>query len=188
VKKLLIIPVLFLSFTFPPENFFDFKLADINNHEFAFTEFKKSTATVVIFLLSDCPASQSYTLTLNKLSKKYQPDKIAFLGVFPGKYSTDDELKDFKKIYKINFPLVKDPELSFSKHLNAKICPSCFLIDSTGKTIYKGRIDDWLYSIGKKRQIVTQNNLEDAIIAVINKKPVEIPETNAIGCYIEYDK
>src|SRR5204863_41793 len=99
-----------------------FKLADINNNEFRFDKLKNSKATAIILLLSDCPASQSYTLTLNKLSKKYSAANISFVGIFPGKYSTDEELKGFQKDYKITFPLLKDPDVSFSKYLHGMIC------------------------------------------------------------------
>ena len=88
--------ILITSF-FLPFRLFDFKLHDLGNHEFSFDAFKNNSATAVIFLLSDCPASQSYTLTLNKLAKKYSAKKISFVGVFPGKYSTDEELKNFQK-------------------------------------------------------------------------------------------
>ena len=186
-KKSLIILITFFSSSFSIEKFFQFKLADIDNQVVSFSGFINNKATVIVFLLSDCPASQSYTLTLNKLSKKYNTNKISFVGVFPGRYSTDDELKKFKRDYKITFPLLKDPDMILAKNLNAKAGPSCFLINDNGITVYKGRIDDWLYAVGKKRQIVTENNLEDAIKSVINNKPIKISETIPIGCILEYE-
>ena len=186
-KTLLIILITFFSSSFSIEKFFQFKLADIDNQVVSFSGFINNKATVIVFLLSDCPASQSYTLTLNKLSKKYNTNKISFVGVFPGRYSTDDELKKFKRDYKITFPLLKDPDMILAKNLNAKVGPSCFLINDNGITVYKGRIDDWLYAVGKKRQIVTENNLEDAIKSVINNKPIKISETIPIGCILEYE-
>lgn len=168
------------------DDFFQVKLPDLNNNIFSFSDLSDKKATAVIFLLSDCPASQSYTLTLNKLSKKYTRSNIAFVGVFPGHFSTDKELLDFKKVYKITFPLIKDPEMQFTAKLEAKIGPSCFLINQDGNVVYKGRIDDWLFALGKKRLVVTEKNLEDAIISTIKNEPVKIRETNPIGCILEY--
>ncbi len=189
LKKTLIF---FLTVFFNPsssiDNFFQFKLPNLDNKIISFSNFKNNKATVIIYLLSDCPATQSYTLTLNKLAKKYYENKISFIGVFPGTYSTDDELQKFKRQYKIIFPLLKDPEMILAKLLNAKVGPSCFLINENGNIVYKGRIDDWLYAVGKKRQVITENNLEDALKAVINNLPVKISETNPIGCILEYDR
>jgi peroxiredoxin len=187
-QKGFIFLILFLQNISGEENaFFNFKLNDVDKHSVSFSDFKSNKASVIVFLLSDCPASQSYTTTLNKLSKKYLPEKIKFYGVFPGKFSTTEELKSFQKIYMISFPLLMDPEMSFSKYMKASIAPSCFVVDSTGKIIYKGRIDDWLYALGKKRQVITENNLDDALKSVSKNLPVKKSETTPIGCILEYD-
>lgn len=185
--KSLFIIFLFLNLSFTSINFFEFNLLNLENKLISFSDFKINKATIIVFLLSDCPASQSYTLTLNKLAKKYSKNKVEMIGVFPGTFSSDDELRKFKSQYKINFQLVKDPEMKLAKYLNATIGPSCFLIDEIGNAVYKGRIDDLLYSIGKKRQVITENNLDDAIQCVILNKPIKISETKAIGCILEYD-
>ena len=186
IRKLVIV-FLSLNISFTTGDFFEFKLLNLDNKTISFSDFKSNKATIIVFLLSDCPASQSYTLTLNKLAKKYDKNKVEMIGVFPGTFSTDEELRKFKSQYKINFQLVKDPEMKLAKKLNATIGPSCFLIDETGNSVYKGRIDDLLYSIGKKRQMITENNLNDAIQCVILNKPIKISETKAIGCILEYD-
>lgn len=185
-KVLLILFSIMLNTSNTNDDFFQVKLPDLNNNIFSFSDLSDKKATAVIFLLSDCPASQSYTLTLNKLSKKYTGSNVAFVGVFPGHFSTDKELLDFKKEYKITFPLIKDPEMQFTAKLKAKIGPSCFLINQDGNVVYKGRIDDWLFALGKKRLVVTEKNLEEAIISTIKNEPVKIRETNPIGCILEY--
>ena len=141
-------------------------------------------ATVFVFLLPDCPASQSYTLTLNTLSKKYQSKQVQFLGIVPGTYATAAEVKAFVKTYKVSFPVLADTAYKLVRCLGATIVPEAFVVDRKGVTQYAGRIDNWLVSAGKKRNITT-HELDDAITAVINKKPVKVKKTKAIGCYIE---
>jgi len=187
-KLLLIFISIFLGQSFNEKSFFEFKFYDLDNKLISFSGQKEFKATVIVFLLSDCPASQSYTLTLNKLSKKFRNDKIQFIGVFPGKFSTDEEMKDFRQLYKISYPLLKDPEMLLAKSLNATIVPSCYVVNDGGNVIYKGRIDDWLYALGKKRQVVTENNLNDALNSIVNNLPVKKSETVPIGCILEYDK
>ena len=74
-----------------------------------------------------------------------------------------------------------------TKMLKASIAPGCFVIDNSGNIAYQGRIDDWLYAVGKKRQVVTENNLDDALHSIIKNLPVKIKETNPIGCILEYE-
>jgi peroxiredoxin len=162
-------------------------LNTVDNKSFQFSDFKNKKATVIIFLLSDCPASESYTLTLNKLSEKYSEKNISFAGVFPGTFSSDEELVKFRDRYKIRFTLLKDPSYVLAKKLDAQIAPSCFVIDKKGNTIYKGRIDDWLYALGKKRSVIKVHDLENALKAVLSNKPVAIKETNPIGCILEFN-
>ncbi len=174
-----------LSWNFILTDFFQFSLNDLKNNNVNFEVFRKNKATAVIYLLSDCPASESYTLTLNKIAKKYEKYGIGMIGIFPGKYSTDDELLQFQKKYKVTFPLLKDPEMILGKYLNAKIAPGCFVIDNNSKIVYKGRIDNWLFATGKKRTNITENNLDDALKAIVDNTPVKIKETSPIGCIIE---
>src|SRR5205085_7672372 len=97
LKNILILVLLFLKIQSGVDNsFFQYRLYDLDNKLVTFAGQNKFKATVVVFFLTDCPASQSYTLTLNKLSKKFSPDSIQFLGVFPGKFSTENEMLDFR--------------------------------------------------------------------------------------------
>ena len=167
--------------------FFSMQYSDLDNKPFSFSELKSNKATVIVFLLSDCPASQSYSVTLNELANRYKSNHIGFFGVFPGTFSSDAEMKEFRDTYKITFPLLKDPNMTLANYLHATVAPGCFLIDSTGEVVYQGRIDDWLYALGKKRQVITKHDLDDAIQSVIHNKPVAIKKTIPIGCILEYE-
>lgn len=185
-KKILLL-LFILSCLSAGSNFFSFKSKTVEQTPFSFDQLKKNKATVLVFLLVDCPASQSYTLTLNQLSSRYAKDSISIVGIFPGTFSKDQELIDFKNNYKIKFPLIVDPEMKIAKQLGATIVPEAFLINSLGEIVYSGRIDDWMYALGKKRQVVRSRDLENAIQAVILNKKILIHKTDAIGCILQYD-
>jgi hypothetical protein len=51
--------------------------------------------------------------------------------------------------------------------------------------IYQGRIDNWAYELGKKRKVITEYNLKDALTSVLLNKPISVSKTKAVGCYIE---
>lgn len=169
-------------------SFYENRLPDIEEKTFSFSTLQNKKATVIVFLLSDCPATQDYTLTLNQLSSKYKLQNISFVGIFPGKFSTDSELIAFQKTYKLNFPLLKDNEMLLTKSLQAKTVPSCYLLNDAGQIVYRGRIDDWLFALGRKKRNVTQKDLENAIISLLKNQPIKIPETQPIGCILEYEE
>ena len=135
--------------------------------------------------MPDCPACNSYSLTLNTLSKKYKPRNIRFIGVVPGNFATADEIKQFVKDYNIRYPVVTDTSNRLVRCLGATKVPEAFLVDAKGITLYAGRIDDWMVSLGKKRQVITAFDLENAIKDMLANKPVRVSKTKAIGCIIE---
>jgi len=145
-------------------------------------------ASVFIFLCPECPLSKSYSLTLNDFHKKYQKDSIDFYGVFPGTLYTVDEIKNFQKEYDINFPLLLDTAYTLTYIVNATITPEVFVVDNKGTILYSGRIDNWAYEVSKKREVVTEHNLQDALDCIANNTPIAIKKTQAVGCFIETEK
>lgn len=144
--------------------------------------------TVYVFLSETCPICQNYTLTLKELYSKYNNQHIRMIGVFPNYYSTQKEIDEFRKRYSIPFPLTLDVDGVFTKHFNAEITPEVFVEDKTGKLIYSGRIDDTFYAIGKRRTVITSNELADALEAVSNGKEIKNNKTQAVGCIISSSK
>lgn len=165
---------------------FSLKILDHNNHQYNFSEIKKYNACVFIFLLTDCPASQNYTLTIRKLKEKYKSKNVNFIIVFPGDFSTPKDVNDFINQYKLKGTILADKSFALAKFLHAKVAPESFLVSNTGKTLYSGRIDNLYYSPGRKRQVITSNDLDNAIANIVNGKLQTIPSTNAIGCIINY--
>ena len=188
-KKFLLILVIPIFFSFSSARLpgiFGIKLTTLSNESFALSKLSLNKWSVLVLLLPDCPACESYSSTIIALQKKYKSSGIEFYGVFPGTFNTKEEMLTFQKTYKIDFPLLTDPENILVKSLDAKIVPSAFLINSNGETLYKGRIDDWMYALGKKRAVITKHELDDALQAVSTGKSIRVKETQAIGCILEY--
>lgn len=103
----------------------------------------------------------------------------------PGKYCTADELKTFLKKYHISFPVYIDKNKTLSQCLNATIVPEVFFITKENNLLYSGRIDDWMYSLSKKKPKATTHELEDALENFVQHKPINVKKTKAVGCFIE---
>ena len=147
-------------------------------------ETKKYTASVFVFLLPDCPACENYSATLNALSKKFKPSGIQFYGVFPS-FIKASEIEKFRADYKINFPLLMDYNKELLAAFDAHVAPSAFVISESTFLLYRGRIDDWMYAVGKKRTVITHHELQDALNAIASHKKIKINNTQPVGCLID---
>jgi hypothetical protein len=142
-------------------------------------------AAVFVFLATDCPLSQSYTLTLNNLARDFEPKGIGFYGVFSGDATSKTAMDEFVATYHVGFLVTLDPQGKLAEFFNATLTPEAFLTDSSGRTLYKGAIDNWAPELGQHRTVITQHYLYDALQSVETGKPVKVKETQAVGCFIE---
>jgi peroxiredoxin len=151
---------------------------------FRMYETRKYTASVFVFLLPDCPACENYSRTLNTLSDKFKSNGIQFYGVFPD-FIKAAEIDNFRKTYHISFPLLMDYNKELLNAFDAHVAPSAYVINETTLLMYRGRIDDWMYAVGKKRTVITNHELEDALQAIADHKPVKVNQTQPVGCLID---
>jgi peroxiredoxin len=139
-------------------------------------------ATVLIFLMPDCPISNAYAPEIKQLCKDYEPKKVAFFVVHADPDVTAQRAKEHAKEYGLPCPLLRDPTHELVKHTGVKIAPEVAVLAPSGKVIYRGRIDDWYVALGKRRGEPTQRDLRNALDAVLRGAPVATPATKAIGC------
>ena len=146
---------------------------------------KNQRAAVFVFLAPDCPLSQSYALTLNNLAKDFEPRGIGLYGVFSGDAITKAAMDEFVGTYRVGFTVMLDPQAKIADYFSATNTPEAFLTDSTGHTLYKGAIDNWAPELGQHRAVITRHYLYDALQSFLANKPVQVKETQAVGCFIE---
>jgi hypothetical protein len=142
-------------------------------------------AAVFVFLSPDCPLSQNYTLTLSNLRKEFQGNGIEFYGVFSGEGISKAAMDDFVAAYHVGFPVMLDSEAKIADLFGAMKTPEVFLTDAKGQTVYKGAIDNYAPELGQHRTVITEHYLLDALNSVLENKPVQVKETQAVGCFIE---
>lgn len=138
--------------------------------------------TVLVFLSLDCPISQKYIGELNRIDSLYH-ERILLQGVVPGKVDKAT-LAQFNSEYGVRFSIRTDVDYATVKKYSAHTTPEAFLLDATGKVMYKGAIDNWFFDLGSNRQQVTEYYLTQAIDSVLKKKKPAIHETEAVGCLI----
>ncbi|MCC6690192.1 MAG: redoxin domain-containing protein [Bacteroidia bacterium] len=182
---LFVVSAYVLSCTFFSNNPFNINLQTISLDEFPLRQLAANKASVIIFLSPDCPMCQNYTLTLNQLNEKYKPSGIKFYGIFSGRNFSLQEIKKYKQQYKITFELLMDKKKQLSSLLKAGVTPEIVVLNNIGKIMYSGSIDNWLFELGQKRSVITENYLDDALQCIATNKEIKIKTTEAKGCLIE---
>ena len=82
-------------------------------------------------------------------------------------------------------PTIIDTNHIITNYLDAKVTPECFLLDSNLNILYSGLINDWIKELGRKSQHINNHYLEENIKHFLNKEPITINQTKAIGCIIQ---
>jgi len=141
--------------------------------------------TVNFFLLEDCKITQAYADKMQSIYAEYAKDSIGFQGYFPNPISAAATMQGFVKKYKIPFSCTCSGAYTRAKQLGVSVTPEVVVFNETRQTIvYQGRIDNMYERVGQRRQVVTSHELEAALYCIRHNKPIPIPKTIAIGCFL----
>jgi len=143
-----------------------------------------SSATVFIFVATDCPISNRYAPEVRRIHAEFTPRRAAFWLVYPDRDTTAAAIQKHLKDYGYSIDALRDPEHSLVKLAGAKVTPEAVVFDRDGRRVYRGRIDDLYVDLGKERSGPTRRDLQEALSALLAGKPVPAATTRAIGCYI----
>lgn len=140
----------------------------------------RHVATVVLFLSSRCPCSQSYNDRIRQLSENLPPQIIRFVGVYANAGESRQEIEAHAQQQGFRFSVVKDANQHLAARLGARVTPEAFVLDRSHRLRYHGRVDD-----SRDPAAVTSCDLRDALTQVITGYEPLHPETPAFGCAIE---
>ena len=148
-------------------------------------------ASVVFFVATDCPVSNSYAPEIQRVCRDYSSRGVGCslmyedVDTHPSPAHLDQQVRRHLKEYGYDgFSAVIDRERAAATYVKASITPQAFVIDRSGDVRYRGRIDNLYAALGKTRQQVTRHDLRDALDAVLAGGKVQHPETEALGCFI----
>ena len=136
--------------------------------------------TVVVFISTVCPVSNSYNLRMKELYRVYAPKGVKFEFLNANQNESPAEVEDHARSVGFPFPVMRDSNNVMADRLGAEYTPESFVIDRQGVVRYHGRIDD-----AQNPARVRQNSLRLAIDAVLAHGEVPTPETKAFGCTIK---
>jgi hypothetical protein len=145
---------------------------------------KPAPARVLIFVRSDCPITNRYAPELNRIGQEFAARGVEFWLIYPDASETDAAITKHKLEFNLPGISMRDPQHVFQKRGQATTSPQAAVFDRAGRLTYSGRIDDRYIAFGKARPAPTTHDLEDAITATLDGKPVKQPRTHSVGCYL----
>ena len=165
----------------------DFSLDGVDGETYAPQSFQDTKVLVVMFTCNHCPYVQAYEERLIKLQSNFKEKNVSFVAI-----NANDEVSypedSFENMVKrakekgYNFPYLRDKTQDIAKFFGATYTPEVFVFDENKILQYHGRIDDnW-----QEPDKVTKQNLKDAIEAMLENKPVDRANTQAIGCTVKW--
>jgi peroxiredoxin/mono/diheme cytochrome c family protein len=162
-----------------------FSLQDIQGKKWSLEAQAGKQATVLVFVSTECPMSNSYLPQLVSLAQEYAPKGVAFAAINANPEEDLRVVTAHAKEFGLSFPLLLDPKQAAVKILGATTNPEVFVLDSKLELRYRGRIDDGYSARLVKNSKVTRYDLREALDEVLAGKPVSIPVTRPLGCAIE---
>jgi peroxiredoxin len=174
---------LVLSFTF---NFFRFSaclfIFSISSSLYCQPQ---DSIRVLVFLAESCPICRNVTPELNRVYTQFNDKGISFLGVFPNRASTPETRKLFQQKFSLSFPLIADEERMLTQKWDAKITPEVFVIRiKDEKILYRGKVDNSYETLGRRRTVVTEHFLFNALSQWLKGLSPDPEKTTAVGCFI----
>jgi hypothetical protein len=142
-------------------------------------------ALVFVFLSVECPISNSYAPELKRLAAEFKPCAVTFRYVYPNPNETAEIVEKHAREYGYGLDdTLRDPQHELAKAAGVRVTPEVGLFVPGRGFVYRGRIDDRIVAFGQARIAPTQRNLRDALRAIVERKPILVPVTRAVGCDI----
>ena len=139
---------------------------------------------VVLILGADCPLSKKALTEAAEDVLKASPDgRVGIFGLLVAR-DDDEDIKRLKKDFNVSFPLYMDRDNSVAAKMGVKVVPTAILLNSAGKILYQGRINDRVEQLGK-RSSARRHDLFEALKDVLEGNPVRVAKTEAVGCPVE---
>ncbi len=149
---------------------------------------------MVMFLSNHCPYSHAAETRLIPLVEEMKSKGVAAVAINPNspdavglselgysKYSDSyDEMKLYAKERGFNFPYLYDGDTQVTAKAYGCLCtPHIFIFDKERKLRYMGRVDDSRFG---DPSTVTSPDARNALMALVEGKPVPVEVTRPAGC------
>ncbi len=139
----------------------------------------------LVFMDTTCPISNRYVPRLNELAAAAREAGVDFYGVLSDPTLGVAEARTHHEEYALEFPVLFDSAGDLAAKLAPTHVPEAFVVNSDGRVLYRGRVDDQFESPTVLRQIVSSHDLLESIQAAGKGETREPSRTEPVGCVFE---
>jgi len=158
----------------------DFKLPDTDGAERSLKSLTGKNGAVLIFISVQCPVSNAYNERMEKLAQDYKARGINVIGINSNNTEPTAAVKSHAGEKHLTFPILKDDGNKIADRLGATKTPEVYVLDTSSKLLYHGRIDN-----SQKTEGITANDLREALDEMLAGKPISKTGGLAFGCTIK---
>src|SRR6185436_20186935 len=137
---------------------------------------------VLIFTTTDCPISNRYAPEIKRLAAKFD-GQAKFVLVYPAPSDSPEMIREHTKKFAYSIVSIRDVDQKLVKMTRVTVTPEAAVMVGE-HMVYRGRIDDRYFELGKERPQPTQRDLESTLDALKAGKRVAQRETRAVGCIL----
>ena len=141
-------------------------------------------ATVLFFVLHDCPIANAYAPEISRIAEEYRGRGVRAFLIYREDDLTPAEARKHAREYAYRCPALLDLRGELARAAGATVSPEAAVFSAKGALLYRGRIDDRVIAPGKHRAEPHERDLRAALEAILAGKPVRERFTRAIGCYL----
>ena len=162
----------------------DFTLTDLDGKTHRLSDYVKAGKVVVLeWFNPGCPAVKGVHNKgiVTALADKYEDRGVTWLAINsggPGKQGHGIPVNQAAvKRWGIGYPILPDEAGTVGRLYKAKVTPHLYVVDSTGKLVYQGALDN-------RRDPSSSDyvgHVEQAVTAALNGKPVATPFARPYG-------
>lgn len=172
----------------------DFRLPGIDGRDWTLKDFDEGKVLIVYFTSNHCPVCHAHDPRFMDLVREVEGKGVAVVAINPnsgdglrpdelGYSKYDDSFEDmtpYAKEHGFTFPYLYDGATqATAKKYGCLATPHVFVFDAARKLRYKGRLDNSRYP---DPETVKSRETRDAVLALLEGKPVPVAETKPFGC------
>src|SRR5579871_893265 len=149
-----------------------FSLPDAQGVTHTAVEVQRHKATVLLFVATECPNSNTYAPLLARLDREYSARGVLFLAVYSDPDDSPSRVLKHDAEYQIPYAALLDPHQTLARQTGARSTPEAVILSPAGEVLYRGRVDDRFVDFGKTRLHATEDDLKQALDQVLAGQPV----------------
>ncbi len=145
-----------------------------------------TTATVLLFVATDCPISNRYAPEIRQIVSEFESRGVDFWLVYPNRDDTAELVREHVEAFDYSVAVVRDERHTLVRLAGASITPEAAVFEPGDRLVYRGRIDDRFVAFGKTRPAPTRRDLREVLQGLVDgNSPAKLVTRRAVGCFIQ---